>query len=980
MEHVALRAIPFLLGVSLVIGCTVESSDDDDSTGGSSADTGGSSADTGGGAGEAPVGAGGTSGGAGAPAAGGAAGAAAGGDGGEAPGLGGAAGSAGEVGSAGAGATAGQPAVGGEAGQAGSPESGGAAGQGQGGTAPTGGAAGQAGTPGTGGVSATHTISGALQVGDSMFVDSDTLGPDNAFDTNDSTAPQLIGNPSNVGGYIGPVSGSNDDVEDWYEVQLTAGQVITLYIGTVEGGGAMPNLDLTLYEDTGGGSATQVDSSWGTGPVEAVTATTTATHFIVVDRPPSDTTSVGLYTMTVGQDLSPATAQLVAEHKLDPLWPAAEGEALVTFVASAQTMSDQQARAQFGITSMGRTNRLTGHRRVQLDLPRRVLRSPDGLDRARDTVRAIQRLRRNPLVAHAEPNYYRYAFAPAPDDPHFNKQWHYRQINLLDAWDNASGQYPDGTYTDHNSVIVAVLDTGIKANHPDFEGQLVPGFDFVSSLTIAGDGDGPDDDPDDPGDGAHINDSSWHGTHVAGTIAAATNNGEGCAGVAPAAKIMPVRVLGRGGGLSSDIIDGIEYAAGIANPFGDLPARRADIISMSLGGAGLSALTADAVAEARMAGVIVIAAAGNSNQDASNVSPAAEPGVVGVSAVDIERQKATYSNYGTTVIDVAAPGGQSFDQNFDGLPDNVFSLLYANNGQTLYGGLSGTSMACPHVSGVAALMKSVYPDLTPAEFDNMLAAGDLTENLSNANYFGNGLINANKAVNAAIDAAGGGASTEPVLTLSARDLDFGLTEDALPITIENAGGGDLTFDDWAADQTWITDILPGTGYTGIQMVEVDRTGLSDGIYSGNITIETNGGTATVRIRVVVGTQAVAGGDVGVVYVVLVDPDTLDAPANYPFPNNTVATSVSDGFAYTFADLPQGTYRMYAGTDLDNNGFINDDGEAFGAFPLLSNPETITVTAPGSGYDFPVEFLLNLQSTASEGPSVVRGGQRISRLQ
>ena len=288
-------------------------------------------------------------------------------------------------------------------------------------------------------------------------------------------------------------------------------------------------------------------------------------------------------------------------------------------------------------------------------------------------------------------------------------------------------------------------------------------------------------------------------------------------------------------------------------------------------------------------------------------------------------------------------------------------------------------MACPHVSGVAALMKSVYPALTPAEFDNMLEAGLLTEDLANPNYFGNGLINANKAVNAAIDAAGGGASTEPVLNLSTRDLDFGLTEDALPITIENAGGGDLTFDNWTADQSWITDVMPGAGFTGIQMVNVDRTGLSDGIYSGTITIETNGGTETVRLRLVVGSQAVTGADIGVVYVVLVDPDTLDAPANYPFPNNTVATTITDGFGFTFPDLPEGTYRVYAGTDLDNNGFINDDGEAFGAYPLLSNPETITVNAARSDYDFPVEFLLNLQTTASEGSRPASRGPMISRL-
>src|SRR5690606_13816325 len=133
------------------------------------------------------------------------------------------------------------------------------------------------------------------------------------------------------------------------------------------------------------------------------------------------------------------------------------------------------------------------------------------------------------------------------------------------------------------------------------------GFDLISDPDVAADGDGPDSNPDDPGDGRSQGDSSFHGTHCAGTVAASTNNGVGAAGVAPNAKVMPVRVLGRGGGTLEDIRQGVLYAAGIENSTGQLPSQKADIISMSLGGPGVSDAMTAAVAAANAEGVIVIA-------------------------------------------------------------------------------------------------------------------------------------------------------------------------------------------------------------------------------------------------------------------------------------------------------------------------------------------------------------------------------------
>lgn len=189
----------------------------------------------------------------------------------------------------------------------------------------------------------------------------------------------------------------------------------------------------------------------------------------------------------------------------------------------------------------------------------------------------IRRLRRDPDVVYAEPNFIRRPFA-TPNDTHFPKQWHYELINLPQAWDVTKGS---------NSITVAVIDTGvwkdktnpnpdpnILSDHPDLQPRLIPGFDFISNSTISGDGDGPDANATDEGDDPRGVSSSFHGTHVAGTIGAATDNNNGVAGVTWFTQIMPLRVLGEGGGLDSDIAQAILYAARLGNSSGALPSER----------------------------------------------------------------------------------------------------------------------------------------------------------------------------------------------------------------------------------------------------------------------------------------------------------------------------------------------------------------------------------------------------------------------
>ena len=233
-----------------------------------------------------------------------------------------------------------------------------------------------------------------------------------------------------------------------------------------------------------------------------------------------------------------------------------------------------------------------GPRKVSFELPDNL----DDAQRARYTVALAATLAGAEGVEFAEPDYRVFPlFDTRPNDTHYNLQWHYEQIQLPAAWDITRGS---------SSVRVAVLDTGTTP-HPDLAGREIAGIDMISSATIAGDGNGIDNDPFDVGDSNGVQPSSFHGSHVAGTIGAVTDNSTGVAGVTWLGGIMHVRVLGIGGGSTFDILNGILYAAGLANSSNQVPAQAADVINMSLGGSGFSQATQNAVTAARNAGVVI---------------------------------------------------------------------------------------------------------------------------------------------------------------------------------------------------------------------------------------------------------------------------------------------------------------------------------------------------------------------------------------
>ncbi|MEP0203376.1 MAG: S8 family serine peptidase [Halioglobus sp.] len=335
------------------------------------------------------------------------------------------------------------------------------------------------------------------------------------------------------------------------------------------------------------------------------------------------------------------------------------------------------------------------------------------------------------LVEYAEPDIRMFPMATTPNDAFFaDYQWHLQGpesngINLTEGWDYTTGS---------SEIVVAVVDTGIRYDHPDFDpSRLLPGYDMVSGEWQGNDGDGRDSDATDPGNwvtpeesaatGYPVAYSTWHGTHVAGTIGAATNNALGVAGVDWNAKILPVRVLGKGGGYLSDIADGISWAAGLSVPGVPLNPSPANVINLSLGGSGTcDGYMGSAINAAQSSGAVIVAAAGNEAVTTNNVTPANCPNVITVAAHGNDGKLSSYSNYGPHV-DVLAPGGDggnfcTFEQVVSlGMIGNAYPEDYSVMCQV------GTSMAAPHVSGLVSLMLSIDPSLTAAEAATHIRSG-----------------------------------------------------------------------------------------------------------------------------------------------------------------------------------------------------------------------------------------------------------------
>ncbi|MFN6559691.1 MAG: S8 family peptidase [Nostoc sp. ChiSLP01] len=289
-----------------------------------------------------------------------------------------------------------------------------------------------------------------------------------------------------------------------------------------------------------------------------------------------------------------------------------------------------------------------------------------------------------------------------PNDQYYSKQWNLHKIGVEGAWSQTKG----------SGVTVAVIDTGITKVRDLYETKFVKGYDFVN-------------------DKEQANDDNGHGTHVAGTIAQATNNKYGVAGIAYEASLMPLKVLSAyGGGTVADIAEAIKLAAD----------KGADVINMSLGGGGESKLMKEAIEYAHRKGVVIVAAAGNESANGASY-PARYPHVIGVSAIGPDGEKAPYSNFGAGV-DISAPGGSEAGK--------ILQETINEKGEGVFLGFQGTSMASPHVAGVAALIKATGIK-EPDEVLKILKQSARVIQDDGLNYYGAGQLNAEAAVKLAVE-------------------------------------------------------------------------------------------------------------------------------------------------------------------------------------------------------------------------------------
>lgn len=578
---------------------------------------------------------------------------------------------------------------------------------------------------------------------------------------------------------------------------------------------------------------------------------------------------------------------------------------------------------------------------------------------------AIAALNRRADVEYAQPNFiYRPTQITTPNDPSFAAQWNYPAINLPQTWALERGQ--------SSPVTVAVVDTGIFASHPDLSSKLEIGYDFVSDPTNAGDGNGRDGNPEDAGSAAT---SFFHGTHVAGTVAAATNNAAGVAGVSWGARILPVRALGLQGGTVSDITDGMLWAAGVTLPGLPPNPSPAQVINLSLGGerpCRQDPLYQDVINRVLARGVAVVVSAGNSTANTADFSPASCSGVVNVAASNSQTQRAYYSNYGPRV-DLMAPGGSTLI-NLGGIIQGggILSTLRTDAGQPNYAYYQGTSMAAPHVAGVLALMKSARPTLGVAEamdilrrtarpFNSSQCSGE--QGLSNGSRTpppsltgadcGAGLLDAYAAVQAAQAAASPGFSIRPDTSGAGAGAGSG-------------GSVALSLERWG-------------GFTGV--VNLSVSGLPPGVTSSFTPNPAGASAATFQFNVAAstapgiynltlsGTGAGQTRSVPFTLVVGVLPANLTlagAKITAQFWNGSAAVAASSRevtlsanaaiAAYSVSSLPAGNYYLEGWLDLNRNG-IRDDPDYLGVYQVGGSPTL--VTQPATGINFELYPVLNL---------------------
>ena len=628
--------------------------------------------------------------------------------------------------------------------------------------------------------------------------------------------------------------------------------------------------------------------------------------------------------------------------------PAELSRALQTAAVGANQMV-QASRLQRGERSPGKPLAASHLRRMSLGAD--VVATSQKLSAA-DAETLMRQIAANPNVEFVQVDR---IMKPTltPNDTRYGEQWGYTDadagIRANQAWDIANG----------TGIIVAVIDTGYVA-HSDLAANIVAGYDFIIDTAVSADGNGRDADASDPGDAYGGQPSSWHGTHVAGTVAAVTNNAKGVAGTAWGAKVMPVRALGKGGGYTSDIADAIIWSSG--GTVSGVPtlsaANAADVINMSLGGSGsCDTATQNAINSAVSRGTTVVVAAGNDNANASGFSPASCNNVVNVASVTSASARSSFSNYGAS-IDVSAPGSAIL---------STLNTGTAGPGTESYASYSGTSMASPHVAGAVALTQSRRLALglamyTPAEMEALLKSTAYALSGACSGGCGAGIINAK----ALVDAAGGTTPPPPPPPPTGGTLTKGVAVTGLGATTGNSLNYTLVVPAGSTNLTFTTS--GGTGdadmYVQFGSAPTDTSYVCRPYLGGNAETCTiaapSAGTYHVRLKAystfsgvsLVGNYTAGGGGGST-------PQTYSNTADYQIRDNTtvdspITVSGRSGNAPSNASVAVNVVHTYRG-DLKVD-LVAPDGSLY----------NISNRAGGSADNLVGTYTINLSSEALNG--------------
>ena len=512
------------------------------------------------------------------------------------------------------------------------------------------------------------------------------------------------------------------------------------------------------------------------------------------------------------------------------------------------------------------------------------------------TIEALEDYKARFGEERVDSTHYLYPTAVKPDDTKYaqGQMWDIDAINLPEAWEISKGS---------KDVIVAVIDTGV-ALHDDLgtslsdpTGNLIAGWDFIDN----------DDDP-------FVTSGNVHGGHVAGTIGAKANNAKGIVGMNWDVKIMNLRVCATRSCNGNAIYNAILYAAGLPNSSGRVPDVKADVMNMSLGGPGQSDAYRQAMSNALDAGTLPVCAAGNDSRDMTQTfySPGGYDECLCVSAIAKNLQIASFSNYGANIVDIGAPGTE------------IWSTVH-NNG---YDSWQGTSMAAPHVAGVAALVKSVNPNLTPAEVRAFLEeySTDLGSPGRDA-QFGHGFLNAFASVNAAADDAG---LFGPKLGTVPSSVQIVEGVNYQQLTVVNKGSDNIDNLSYSVQYTTAVSyeyiyVRPSAKFGSVPSrvgVYVDKYHLPVGSYDAVITFNgrhVESGDSVEALTVPISITVGANEEKRPLILVQALQNGVVVAQTY--------SNYNEGYHYALDGLAEGaTIEIQAGTDLDRDGEICDAGE------------------------------------------------------